>query len=315
MGQVLTHTSRHNPFAQSQRPIVLMINLSQRSYQNKFCKVLEYIEQHLDNNPSMEELSAVAHSSKFHFHRQFTYFIGMSPARYMLLMKLKRSAFQLAFRQHLKIIDIAMQAGFENPESFSRAFKRVTALSPSKFRQTPAWTYWQNKPIKNYMDNSNMQNTNDHSIKIVDFPLTRLAVMEHRGYPKHVYNTIQKFIDWRKINGPSPKQSRTFNILYDDPQTTPAAHYRFDVAASIKGDVADNDASVVQKAIPKGRCAVLRVTGDSEQLADSIAYLFSHWLPQSGEELRDFPLFVERLTLFPDVAEHEMLTDIYLPLN
>lgn len=39
------------------------------------------------------------------------------------------------------------------------------------------------------------------------------------------------------------------------------------------------------------------------------------WLPQSGEAPRDFPLFLERLTCFPDVPEHEAVVDIYLPLR
>ncbi len=39
------------------------------------------------------------------------------------------------------------------------------------------------------------------------------------------------------------------------------------------------------------------------------------WLPQSGEELRDYPLFFHYLNLFPDVTEHELEPDIYLPLN
>jgi AraC family transcriptional regulator len=38
-------------------------------------------------------------------------------------------------------------------------------------------------------------------------------------------------------------------------------------------------------------------------------------LPESGEELRDFPLFFNYLNLVPDVAEHELVTDIYLPLK
>lgn len=277
--------------------------------------VLKYIEQNLDTNPSIEELSNAALCSKFHFHRQFTHIFGMPPARYMLLAKLKRSAFQLAFRKQLKIIDIALQAGFENAESFSRAFKRITALSPSKYRKSPEWSCWQHSSQVILPGKINMSQTHFNSVKIVDFPHTELAVLEHRGDPKTVYTTIQKFIAWRKLNGPSPKQSRTFNIFYDDPETTPPDLYRFDIATSIKGDVATNDASIIQKQIPAGRCAVFRVRGSSEQLANNIAWLFTHWLPQSGEELRDFPLFVERLTFFPDVAEHETLNDIYLPLK
>jgi AraC family transcriptional regulator len=38
-------------------------------------------------------------------------------------------------------------------------------------------------------------------------------------------------------------------------------------------------------------------------------------LPQSDEELRDFPLFFQRVSFFPDVAESEAVTDVFLPLK
>jgi len=67
--------------------------------------------------------------------------------------------------------------------------------------------------------------------------------------------------------------------------------------------------------IPGGRCAVVRHLGSHERLGESIIPLYREWLPQSGEELRDFPLFFHYLNLIPDVAEHELVTDIYLPLK
>jgi AraC family transcriptional regulator len=42
--------------------------------------------------------------------------------------------------------------------------------------------------------------------------------------------------------------------------------------------------------------------------------LYSQWLASSGFELRDFPLFIERVSFYPDVNEAETITDIYLPV-
>ncbi|MEZ5535972.1 MAG: GyrI-like domain-containing protein [Thiolinea sp.] len=52
-----------------------------------------------------------------------------------------------------------------------------------------------------------------------------------------------------------------------------------------------------------------------DNLGPSIYPLYREWLPDSGEELRDFPLFFNYLTLPPETPEHEMMTDIYLPLK
>jgi AraC family transcriptional regulator len=47
---------------------------------------------------------------------------------------------------------------------------------------------------------------------------------------------------------------------------------------------------------------------------EKVHYLYGQWLPSSGEELRDFPCFFHYINLFPEVPEHELITDIYLPL-
>jgi AraC family transcriptional regulator len=43
--------------------------------------------------------------------------------------------------------------------------------------------------------------------------------------------------------------------------------------------------------------------------------LYTAWFPQSGEELRDFPLYYQRVKFFPDVPENEAITDIFPALR
>ncbi|HZX32043.1 MAG TPA: AraC family transcriptional regulator, partial [Rhodocyclaceae bacterium] len=95
------------------------------AYAARFGKVLDYIEAHLAEPLTVEHLSQVANFSKFHFHRQFAEYIGTSVARYVLLLRLRRASHRLAFDRGAKIIDIALEAGFENPESFTRAFRNT----------------------------------------------------------------------------------------------------------------------------------------------------------------------------------------------
>ena len=152
-------------------------------------------------------------------------------------------------------------------------------------------------------------------VHIVDFEETKVAALEHRGAHEFINDSIKTFIEWRKENKLSPKVSETYNIVYDDPETTEPEKYRFDICASIKAEVAENPQGVITKVIPGGRCALLRHIGSSDNIADSARYLHAEWLPTSGEELRDFPYFFHRVNLFPDVPEHELITDIYLPLK
>ena len=281
------------------------------AYEKRFGKVFDYIEQHLNEDLSVERLSRVANFSKFHFHRQFSQYAGISVIRYIQLMRLRRASYKLVFAEQARIIDIALEAGFENPESFSRAFKNAFGQTPTQFRKRPAWQPWREQyrpPIR--------ERNETMKVKIIDFPETRVAVLEHRGAPERVNDSIKQFIQWRKASGLSPvKTSDTFGIAYDDPDTVKPELFRFDICGSVTEDVPENPEGVRNKVIPAGRCAVARHHGSRDRLGESIYPLYRQWLPESGESLRDFPLFCHYRNLAPETPENELVTDIYLPLQ
>lgn len=95
-----------------------MSNTQAEKYARRFAKVLDHIESNLGETLSTELLSQVANFSKFHFHRQFAEYVGTSVGRYIQLLRLRQASYRLAFSRQDKIIDIALDAGFENPESF-----------------------------------------------------------------------------------------------------------------------------------------------------------------------------------------------------
>lgn len=283
----------------------------QNRYAQRMHRVCDYIDEHLDDALTLEQLSAVAHFSKYHFHRQFAEFMGINLFRYIQLMRLKRASYQLVFEPKMRVIDIALQSGFENPESFSRAFKKRFEQSPSEFRKHPQWLSWHTKypePIKR--GNPTMQ------VEIIDFPHTPIAVLEHLGSPDRVNDSVLTFIEWRKQSGLSPvTTSQSFGLVYSDPNQTPDEEFRFDICGSVKQPVPENPQGVINKSIPAGRCAMVEHKGSHSTLENSIYPLYSDWLPESGEQLRDFPLFFCYRNFFPDVAEHELITEIYLPIQ
>ena len=153
-------------------------------------------------------------------------------------------------------------------------------------------------------------------VKIVQFEETKIAALEHRGAPVSVNDSVAIFIDWRKASGLSPAaSSRTFGIAYDNPDTTDPEQFRFDICGAVSDDVETNPQGVVNKVIPGGRCAVVRHHGPHEGIGACAYYLYRDWLPGSGEELRDFPLYFHYLNLPPETPEHELITDVYLPLK
>ncbi len=286
-------------------------------YHARLRRVLAHIEAHLDDDLSVDALSGIAAFSKYHFHRQFSALFGVGVYRYVQLARLKRASYRLAFRQDKSIIEIALDSGYEGPEAFARAFKQRIGQTPSDFRTAPQWTPWHEAfgPISQTRMTHMTKMFANEEVSIVEVPDTRVAVLEHRGDPALIGDSVRRLIAWRKATGVTPKTSATFNVFYDDPITTPPADFRIDLCAATEREVLPNDAGIVVKTISGGRCAVLRHIGSDDTFGAAARFLYADWLPQSGEELRDFPLYCQRVTFFPDVPEHELITDIFLPLK
>ncbi|WP_019615194.1 AraC family transcriptional regulator [Psychromonas ossibalaenae] len=275
-------------------------------------KVCDFINGNLDQDLSLELLSDTAACSKYHFHRIFKSFMGISTIQFVRLTRMKRASFRLAFEPEYSITDIAYEAHFESPEAFSRAFSRIFGQSPSLFRNRPEWQSWYSK----YEFNPPINRKSAVKVKIIDFNERDVALIEHKGSPRLVFETVAKFIAWRKTTGLSPiKTSETFGIPYSDPNDTPDEEFRFDICGTHKGEVPENVYGIKSGVIPEGRCAVALHKGSHDLISETLYYLYQKWLPDSGKELRDFPCFFRYLNFVHEVDECELLTEIYLPLK
>jgi AraC family transcriptional regulator len=282
---------------------------NRKRHDRRISKVINFIYRHLEDDMTLEDLSAVACMSPFHFHRVFSASTGISVIRLVQLLRLRRASTQLVFSKDRPITDIALEAGFANAESFTRAFRKMQGQSPSDFRDKPDWQSWQvintfNEP----QEHSNMR------AEIIDFPDTLIAALEYQG-PEHQHmKAVHQFIEWKKSVGIRPDMGKSLGIHYSDPVNTLPEEYRFDAAVTVEAPVADNDFGVVNKIIPGGRCAVARHVGTRHHVK-AADWLYREWLPQSGEELRDYPMFFHYVNVGPGIREQDMITDVYLPIK
>lgn len=200
-------------------------------YLARMRRAVAYIEAHLDEAPSLAQLSALTGVSKYHFHRQFSAIFGIGVARFIQLLRLKRASMQLLFRDD-RVLDVALANGYGSHEAFARAFKSSMGQTPSAFRAEPDWSQWHQvfeAPL-NLVRRRTMRN--DLVVAIETFPQTATAELTHVG-PQHlVMESVRAFIAWRKAAGFSPAQSRTFNLIYDDAREVPPEDYRFGLAVS-----------------------------------------------------------------------------------
>lgn len=287
---------------------------AREGYEARMRRVLEFIDRHLEEDLDLDRLSGVAAFSKFHFHRQFRASFGVSAHRYIQLARLKRAGHQLAYREG-SVTEIALEAGYDAPDAFARAFRQRVGQSPSDFRKSPDWEPWLAAlgPLEDARSRLMQTIYSLGDVQIREVATTRVAMLEHRGDPARLGASIQRFIAFRKAQGLHPSKSPTFTVWRSERQPEVPADYSVDLCVGTERVITGD--GITTGEIPGGRCAVLRVVGHTDDLEPAALFLYRDWLPASGEEARDFPLYCQRLSFFPEVPEHEAVAEVFLPLK
>lgn len=152
-------------------------------------KVIAYISERLDEKLTLAQLSEVACFSRYHFHRLFTAYTGLSLQQYIRWLRLRRAAYQLIIHDDKSIINIAIEAGFESHVAFSRVFKQTCGKTPSEFRRNASWAFWENQPYALQKARKLTMN-----VTIKNCTEKRLAVVEHRGDANLIPESLKKLI-------------------------------------------------------------------------------------------------------------------------
>lgn len=96
----------------------------------------EYIEAHLDEEITMEQLAAVSLYSPWYSYRLFREHTGMTVADYVRRLRLSKSAMRLK-EENVRITDVALQMGFGSVDSYTRAFRREFGCTPMEYAKHP----------------------------------------------------------------------------------------------------------------------------------------------------------------------------------
>ena len=98
--------------------------------------VLDYIEDNLAQSYSPEELSKVATLSPFYFQRLFTRLVKRHVNEYVKMRRLARACETLEDK-NMRILDVALEYGFNSHEHFTKTFKSAFRITPEEYRNNP----------------------------------------------------------------------------------------------------------------------------------------------------------------------------------
>jgi AraC family transcriptional regulator len=260
----------------------------------RILRVLVHIQAHLDTPLGLDELARVAHFSPFHFHRVFKGMVGESVAEHVRRLRLERAAGRLRHTDQ-PVLTVALDAGYESHEGFTRAFRALFGCSPTAFRrsggrgqtQLPGFVHLSAdagpirfEPLPQEADAMNVETK--------QFDPIRAAFLRHVGPYHEVGPTWQRFMAWAGRQGLLGPDTLCFGASWDDPEVTPPDKIRYDACLAVPEGVTPSGEIGVQT-IPGGTYAVTLHEGPYERLAQTYEALFGRWLPSSGFEPGDPP--------------------------
>ncbi|MCE2569864.1 helix-turn-helix domain-containing protein [Motilimonas eburnea] len=105
---------------------------------SRVLQLTDYIEANLPNVLSVGQLSDWLGVSKWHLQREFKEITGHSIGQYSTGRRLSLAAQSLA-KDNYRILDVALNFGFESQEAFARAFKRHFKISPKNLKGQQSW--------------------------------------------------------------------------------------------------------------------------------------------------------------------------------
>ena len=296
-----------------------MRTVTLQDYKRRILRVLVHIQDHLGDPLKLDELAGLACFSRYHFHRIFKGMVGESVKEYVRRLRLERAASQLK-RGSASVIEIALDAGYESHEAFTRSFKERFGAAPSHFRSIRRAQFARSSSGIHYRPGKTIQQFRTRrpggsmNVKIQELKPMRVAFLRHVGPYGEVGATWDRLLTILGKDGYLGGDTLLLGICHDDPEVTPPAKVRYDACVTVGNDFAPSSGIQVQT-VAGGEYAVTTHIGSYNNLGRSYAELLGQWVPRSGRELRDAPCFEVYLNDPQSTAPEDLLTDIYAPLQ
>lgn len=278
-------------------------------YAEAINRAIEYIEANSADGIDLEAIAAYALLSKFHFHRIFKSFIGVTAKEYLVRLRIEKSAGLLS-NSSKTISEIAYECGYNSPEGFTRAFKSYFSITPTLFREGAQAQIDHKKSL--YKETS-FESLNISPPTIIAKPELNVAYIRHFGAYEQVGKAFQKLIIWAAKNFVLKLRPTTIGIVYDNPDLTATQHIRFDACLLVSKEIHPKG-EIGYKKISGGKYAVFRYKGPYSALYTVYNYIYHKCLFDHQWELRDEPTLEWYIQSPSSKRSTELITDIYLPI-
>lgn len=275
-------------------------------------RVLSHLQAVIEQRqplPDLSDMAALAHLSPFHFHRIYRALTGETPGNTVARLRLALAAGLLG-RGH-SVTDVALSVGYESPQALARAFRTRLGVAPGALRGDP--TAAEAQVARLGMPPSPPDVRLQVAVRQVE-PF-EVVVLRRRGAFEELDAGFGRLFGWALRTGLADHLERLVGIpLSDHRDVAPRAHL-FECAMAFGKRAPAVPAGWSLRTLGGGAHAVLRHVGPYEGIEDAVDRLLGQWLPRSGREPAEAPLFHHYLDDPEQVPAPILRADIYLPLQ
>ena len=289
--------------------------------------VLQRIDARITERLTVAELAAAANFSPYHFSRVFQGVTGMPVMLYVTRRKLQFALDDLS--RGKKVVDVAMEYGFETHAGFTKAFRRCFGYPPSLYR-VHGGLHAVGAPAINQNKTGGI---------LMNYVIKEMGPITIAGYAsRHTLPDVKHTRDvpawWDSVNmefsEPLTRLHRTFSqskhceygICFDVDLETGGFTYLLGVGVDNAGDLNKIEPDMRRIDLPGGEYAVFTTPMvPSEQYADSIRETWKEillrWLPDCGYEFDDARMDFEYYDQRDHAWEHDNMVqmDICIPVK
>lgn len=269
-------------------------------YQRRVGRAIQHLEQHLDDDLSLSELAGVASFSPFHFHRVFRALTGEGVAEHVRRLRLERAAVRLRNTSR-SILEIALEAGYQAHESFTRAFEAAFRASPSHYRAERSFLAPPLIP----------GDPPEPAARVERIGPLNVVLLRHVGPYGEVGKTFERLAAWVGAHGLFGPWTQGLGISYDDPEVTPPERLRYDAAFTVPRPIS-GEGEIQGLQLPARDYATTVHKGPYAGLAVAYAGLMRWWLRHGDGETCDAPALEFYLNQPGNTAPESLLTKICL---
>jgi len=241
---------------------------------------LELIETRLRNEVSVSEMAATAGYSLFHFIHTFDRVVYHTPYNYLVRRRLSEAAHELVSSDR-RVIDIALDYRFGNPETFSRAFKRLFGMQPIQWRERGVIPHQELMPPFSLTYLEHIHQLGFPNPELYELPERNVAglmapIVGRPGEVEKLWLSLGRTLEMQHL---LEAPANFFGVIS---YLEGSANECFYLAAMEMLSPGKAAPYLVYRTLPVGKYIRMTHYGLAETLPLTLMYLYHTWLPRAG---------------------------------